>query len=41
MLERMVIDGVDVPEDGSDRTDHVGELLERIAGGDQSAFTAL
>ena len=41
MLERMVIDGVDVPEDGSDRTDHVAELLERIAGGDQSAFTAL
>ncbi|GAA1943670.1 ECF RNA polymerase sigma factor SigK [Microbacterium aquimaris] len=41
MLDRMVIDGVDVPEDGGDRTDHVAELLGRIAAGDQSAFAAV
>ncbi|MDZ8171906.1 ECF RNA polymerase sigma factor SigK [Microbacterium xanthum] len=41
MLDPMVIDGVDVPEDGSDRTDHVADLLGRIAAGEQSAFTAL
>ena len=37
----MVIDGVDVPEDGGDRIDHVAELLGRIAAGDQSAFAAV
>ena len=34
----MVIDGVDVPEEGAERVDHVGELLERVAQGDQAAF---
>lgn len=37
MLEAMVIDGVEVPEDGAP-VDHVAELLLRVAGGDQAAF---
>ncbi|MET2010276.1 ECF RNA polymerase sigma factor SigK [Microbacterium chocolatum] len=37
MLEPMVIDGVEVPEDGAP-VDHVGELLVRVAAGDQGAF---
>jgi len=37
----MVIDGVDVPEDGSPPVDHVGELLQRVAAGDQGAFARL
>lgn len=41
MLVDMVIDGVDVPEDGTSRIDHVGELLQRIASGDQRAFAEL
>lgn len=41
MLVDMVIDGVDVPEDGTSRIDHVGALLQRIAGGDQQAFAEL
>lgn len=40
MLREMVIDGVDVPEDGPAR-DHAAELLVRTAAGDQSAFAAL
>lgn len=38
MLEGMVIDGIDVPEDGAESVDHVGELLQRVARGDQGAF---
>lgn len=38
MLGSMVIDGIDVPEDGTDPVDHVGELLQRVAAGDQNAF---
>jgi len=38
MLLDMVIDGVEVPEDGADPVDHVGELLLRVAQGDQGAF---
>lgn len=34
----VVIDGVDVPEDGSAPVDHIGELLQRVAQGDQNAF---
>ncbi len=34
----MVIDGVDVPEDGTPSVDRVGELLRRVAEGDQTAF---
>ncbi len=41
MLVRVVIDGVDVPEDGADPVDHAGELLLSIAQGDQSAFARL
>jgi len=41
MLVRMVIDGVEVPEDGSDHVDHVGELLEQVAAGDDAAFARL
>lgn len=37
MLDSMVIDGVEVPEDGAP-VDHVGEMLVRVAAGDQSAF---
>src|SRR6478736_549444 len=38
MLVDMVIDGIDVPEDGTAPVDHVGELLQRVALGDQAAF---
>lgn len=38
MLVDMVIDGIDVPEDGAEPIDHVGELLQRVARGDQGAF---
>ncbi|KRB39191.1 RNA polymerase subunit sigma [Microbacterium sp. Root180] len=37
----MVIDGIDVPEDGAEPVDHVGELLQRVAGGDETAFARL
>jgi RNA polymerase sigma-70 factor, ECF subfamily len=37
----VVIDGVDAPEDGGVSVDHVGELLLRVAAGDQSAFASL
>lgn len=40
MLVEMVIDGMDVPEDGT-ASDAAAELLLRIADGDQSAFAAL
>lgn len=40
MLCEMVIDGMDVPEEGTAR-DHAGELLARTADGDQSAFAQL
>ena len=41
MLVDMVIDGIDVPEDGTEPVDHIGELLQRVAGGDQTAFARL
>ena len=40
MLEGMVIDGTDIDEDGP-ATDLIGELLVRVAGGDQAAFAQL
>lgn len=40
MLTEMVIDGLDVPEDGSAR-DSAADLLVRVAGGDQRAFAEL
>ncbi|WP_221585872.1 ECF RNA polymerase sigma factor SigK [Microbacterium sp. G2-8] len=40
MIALMGIDGVEVREDGSS-PDHVGELLSRVADGDQNAFTEL
>lgn len=40
MLGEMVIDGVDVPEDGPVR-DHAADLLVRTASGDQDAFARL
>jgi RNA polymerase sigma-70 factor (ECF subfamily) len=40
MLVQMVIDGLDVPEDGSAR-DSAADLLVRVAGGDQRAFAEL
>lgn len=40
MLVLMVIDGMDVPEDGPP-TDHVAELIQRCADGDHAAFTRL
>jgi len=36
-----VIDGVDVPPDGADAVDHAGDLLQRVANGDQAAFAGL
>lgn len=36
-----MIDGVDVPEDGADAVDHAGQLLLRVADGDQAAFARL
>ncbi|MDY0910804.1 ECF RNA polymerase sigma factor SigK [Microbacterium sp. CFBP9034] len=41
MLVDMVIDGIDVPEDGAEPIDHAGELLQRVAQGDQGAFARL
>jgi len=41
MLEDVVIDGVDVPEDGAIPVDHVGELLLQAAQGDEAAFAQL
>jgi RNA polymerase sigma-70 factor (ECF subfamily) len=41
MLVGMVIDGIDVPDDGSVPVDHVGELLVRTASGDRTAFAEL
>lgn len=40
MLMEMVIDGLDVPEDGSAR-DSAADLLVRVSGGDQRAFAEL
>ncbi len=40
MLLEMVIDGMDVPDDGP-ATDHVAALLARCADGDQNAFAQL
>jgi len=36
-----VIDGVDVPDDGANAVDHAGDLLLRVADGDQGAFAQL
>ena len=41
MLGGVVIDGVDVPEEGASAIDHAGELLLRVAEGDQVAFARL
>lgn len=41
MLVDMVIDGVDVPEDGSVHADGIAHLLGLVAGGDQDAFARL
>lgn len=41
MLVDVVIDGVDVPDDGTDAVDPSTELLLRIADGDQDAFAKL
>ncbi|WP_203581990.1 ECF RNA polymerase sigma factor SigK [Microbacterium hibisci] len=38
MLVDVVIDGIDVPEDGTEPVDRVGELLLRVAQADQAAF---
>ena len=40
MLGEMVIDGIDVDEDGA-AADHVAALLARVADGDQGAFARL
>ncbi len=36
-----MIDGVDVPEDGGDRVDHIADLLVAVAGGSREAFARL
>ncbi|MFN3948796.1 ECF RNA polymerase sigma factor SigK [Microbacterium sp.] len=38
MMDAMVIDGFDLPDDGGGQVDHVGVLLQRVAGGDRAAF---
>ncbi len=37
-MDAMVIDGFDLPEEGSDRVDHIGDLIQRVATGDRNAF---
>jgi len=37
----MVIDGFDLPDDGTENADHVGVLLQRVAAGDRAAFAEL
>lgn len=37
-MDAMVIDGFDLPDDGGGQVDHVGVLLQRVAGGDRAAF---
>jgi len=37
-MDAMVIDGFDLPEQGSDRVDHIGDLIQRVATGDRNAF---
>jgi len=41
MLVDMVIDGVEVPEDGADQVDLIGVLLVQVAQGDQTAFARM
>lgn len=41
MLVVMVIDGIDVPQDGAEPVDHVGDLIQRVSQGDQGAFARL
>ena len=41
MLVGMVIDGIEVPDDGADPVDLVGVLLVQIAKGDQDAFARM
>jgi RNA polymerase sigma-70 factor (ECF subfamily) len=41
MLVDMVIDGIEVPEDGADPVDLVGVLLVQVAQGDQAAFARM
>tara|TARA_R110002020_G_scaffold234207_1_gene446193 strand:- start:59 stop:661 length:603 start_codon:yes stop_codon:yes gene_type:complete len=41
MLGHVVIDGVDVPEEGGESVDHIGELLSRVSQGDEGAFARL
>ena len=36
-----MIDGVDVPDDGANAVDHAGDLLLKVADGDQGAFAQL
>lgn len=38
MLVDMVIDGIDVAEDAAEPVDHIGDLLQRVADGDQGSF---
>jgi len=38
---QVVIDGFDVPEDGADPVDAIGDLIRRSADGDRGAFTQL
>ncbi|WP_159501358.1 ECF RNA polymerase sigma factor SigK [Microbacterium sp. 18062] len=37
----MVIDGIDVPDDGSGSADHIGDLIQLVAAGDRPAFARL
>ena len=38
MMGVMVIDGFDLPDEGLEKVDHIGILLQRVADGDRAAF---
>lgn len=37
-MDAMVIDGFDLPDDGTGSADQIGALLQRVAAGDRAAF---
>jgi RNA polymerase sigma-70 factor (ECF subfamily) len=41
MMDAMVIDGFDLPDEGAERVDHIGDLIQRVATGDRGAFAEL
>lgn len=41
MMDDMVIDGFDLPDDGTGSVDQIGALLMRVAAGDRAAFAGV